>query len=110
LDIFFIERVFRLQFPEQKLYHDINLLLTRSFYSSFGDTGATLDEFINNCKRSVPFNAERFFNDWIYSTNAIKLIIEGKSYNESKDYYKAFSTPTSAGKPYSRAITDQVIH
>jgi Peptidase family M1 domain len=84
--------------------------IIRSFYSSFGDTGATLDDFINNCKRSVPFNAERFFNDWIYSTNAIKLIIEEKSYDELKDYYKAFSTPTSAGKPYSRAITDQVIH
>ncbi len=60
----------------------------RSFYSSFGDKGATLDDFINNCGRSGPFNTERFFNDWIYSTNAIKLIIAGKSYNELKDYYK----------------------
>jgi aminopeptidase N len=63
--------------------------IIRSFYSSFGDKGATLDDFINNCRRSGPFKTERFFNEWVYSTNAIKIIIAGKSYNELKDYYRS---------------------
>ena len=58
-----------------------------SFYSTYYSKGATLDEFVNYCKKSTPIDVERFFNDWIYSTNAIKLITDGKTFNEITQYY-----------------------
>jgi hypothetical protein len=60
----------------------------RSFYSTYNSKGATLDEFINHCKKSAPVDLERFFNDWIYTTNAIKLLADGKTFKEFIQYYK----------------------
>jgi hypothetical protein len=59
-----------------------------SFYSEYNSKGTTLDEFINHCKKSAPVDLERFFDDWIYSTNAIKLVAEGKTFKELIQYYK----------------------
>ncbi|MGD0755850.1 MAG: hypothetical protein ABR927_12400 [Bacteroidales bacterium] len=59
-----------------------------SFYSNYNSKGATLDEFINHCKKSAPVDLERFFDDWIYSTKAIKLVAEGKTFKELIQYYK----------------------
>jgi aminopeptidase N len=60
----------------------------RSFYSNYYSKGATLDEFINHCKKSASVDLERFFNDWIYTTNAIKLLADGKTFKEFIQYYK----------------------
>jgi hypothetical protein len=59
-----------------------------SFYAAYYSSGATLDEFIDHCKKSAPIDLEPFFNDWIYTTNAIKLVVEGKTYAELIQYYK----------------------
>jgi aminopeptidase N len=60
----------------------------RSYFSAFYQKGATLEDFLNCCKKYAPFNAEKFFNDWIYSTNAVKLIVEGTSYEDLKSLYR----------------------
>ncbi|MBN2030052.1 hypothetical protein JW824_07370 [bacterium] len=59
-----------------------------SFYSAYNDRGATLNEFINHCKKLTPIDLEGFFNDWIYTTKGIQLVVEGKSFDELKQYYK----------------------
>ena len=58
------------------------------FYSAYYSKGATLDEFINHCQKLAPLDLERFFDDWIYSTKAIKLVVEGKTFKEFIHYYK----------------------
>ena len=58
-----------------------------SFYSSHYSKGTTLDEFINHCKRLAPVNVAGFFDDWIYTTRGIKLVVEGKTYNDLIHYY-----------------------
>jgi hypothetical protein len=60
----------------------------RSFYSTYYSNGATLDDFINHCKKSSQVNLEKFFNDWIYTTNAIKLLADGKTFKDFIQYYK----------------------
>jgi hypothetical protein len=62
--------------------------IIRSFYSAYNEKGATLNEFTDFCRKLAPFDAETFFNDWIYTTDAVKLIVAGKSYYELLDYYR----------------------
>ncbi len=62
--------------------------IIRSFYSANYSKGATLDEFIDHCQKLAPLDVERFFDDWIYSTKAIKLVIDGKTFEELIHYYK----------------------
>jgi len=59
-----------------------------SFYKANHSEGATLDDFIEHCKKSVPVDLEGFFNDWIYTTKGIQLVVDGKSFDELKQYYK----------------------
>ncbi len=59
-----------------------------SFYSANYPKGATLDEFVNHCQKLAPFDLERFFDDWIYSTKGVKLVVDGKTFNELILYYK----------------------
>ncbi len=59
-----------------------------SFYSTYIDSGATLDEFINHCMQLAPLDLEPFFDDWIYTTKGIERVVEGKSFDELKQYYK----------------------
>lgn len=59
-----------------------------SFYSVNNKKGATLDDFINHCKELAPIDLKIFFDDWIYTTRGINLIVEGKTYNELIEYYK----------------------
>lgn len=59
-----------------------------SFYSAYYSKGATLDEFINHCQKCSPVDLKRFFNDWIYSTKGIELVVEGKTFKELIHYYK----------------------
>jgi len=66
-----------------------------SFYAQYHSTGATLDQFIDQCKRLAPCSLELFFNDWIYSTNGIKLIMEGKSLQELIRFYQDHTTSCS---------------
>ncbi len=58
-----------------------------SFYSANHSKGTTLDEFINHCKKPDPIKLEVFFNDWIYTTKGISLVMEGKSFNELRNLY-----------------------
>lgn len=60
----------------------------RLYLSTYSEKGATLDDFIMCCKKYAPFDAEKFFNDWVYSTNAVKLIVEGTSYDDLKALYR----------------------
>lgn len=60
----------------------------RSYVSGDYKNGASLDDFVGCCKKYAFFNAEKFFNDWIYSVNAIKLIVDGASYEELKALYR----------------------
>jgi hypothetical protein len=59
-----------------------------SFYSANDSKGATLDEFINHCLKLAPLDLKRFFDDWIYSTKGIKLVVDGKTFEELIHYYK----------------------
>jgi aminopeptidase N len=59
----------------------------KDFYSSFRERGATLDDFIGCCKKYSRFDADRFFNDWIYTDNGLKRIVEGASYRELRSAY-----------------------
>jgi aminopeptidase N len=59
-----------------------------SFYSRFHLTGATLDDFIHHCQQTAGPELERFFDDWIYSTHGIQLLMEGKSFQELMQFYK----------------------
>jgi len=59
-----------------------------SFYSANYSEGATMDEFIIHCKKFAPLDLEKFFDDWIYTTNGIKLVMDGKSFNELINIYK----------------------
>jgi hypothetical protein len=59
-----------------------------SFYSEYYANGATLEEFINHCKKSALLDLESFFNDWIYTTKAIHLVVNGKTFKEFIQYYK----------------------
>jgi aminopeptidase N len=54
-----------------------------SFYAEYSPKGATLDEFINFYKKLAPLDLEKFFNDWIYSTEAIKLVVEIEKHRKS---------------------------
>ena len=58
-----------------------------SFYLAHHTEGATLEDFIDHCKKTAPVNLEIFFNDWIYTTNGIKFVVEGKTFEELKEYY-----------------------
>ena len=60
-----------------------------SFYSAYYSKGATLDEFIHHCQKLAPLDLEKFFDDWIYSTKGIKLVVAGKTFNELIHYYKS---------------------
>ena len=66
---------------------DFNIIIG-SFYSANHTQGATLDEFINHCKKLAPIDLKMFFDDWIYTTRGIKLVVEGKTYNELIECYK----------------------
>ncbi len=59
-----------------------------SFYSANYSEGATMDEFIIHCKKFAPLDLERFFDDWIYTTKGVKLVMDGKSFNELINIYK----------------------
>ena len=59
-----------------------------SFYKKYYLNGSSLREFINHFQKLAPLNLEIFFNDWIYTTNGIRLVIEGKSLTELINYYK----------------------
>ena len=59
-----------------------------SFYSANYLTGATMDEFINHSKKLAPLDLKSFFDDWIYTTRGINLVVEGKTYSELIQYYK----------------------
>jgi hypothetical protein len=63
--------------------------MIRTFYSTYFSKGATTNDFINCCEKSVTPDTKKFFDDWIYTTNAMKLIVDGKSFKELVDYYKA---------------------
>ena len=58
-----------------------------SFYSEYRSRGATLEDFINHCKKNASMDLNRFYNDWIYTTKAIDFIIEGKTFEELIDLY-----------------------
>ncbi len=58
-----------------------------SFYLAHHNEGATLEDFIDHCKKISPVDLEEFFNDWIYTTKGIKLVVEGKTFEELKEYY-----------------------
>jgi len=62
--------------------------IIRSFYSANYSKGATLDEFINHCKKLAPLDLKRFFDDWIYTTKGIKLVVDGKTFEELIHYCK----------------------
>ncbi|MBN1895894.1 hypothetical protein JW906_15515 [bacterium] len=62
--------------------------IIKSFYKENHLKGATLNEFIHHCKRIAPIDLESFFDDWIYTTRGIKLVVGGKTFNELKEYYK----------------------
>jgi aminopeptidase N len=59
-----------------------------SFYSTNYKKGATMDAFIDHCKKSATRDLERFFDDWIYTTKGIELVVDGKRYQELLQYYK----------------------
>ena len=59
-----------------------------SFYTANHLRGATLDEFINHCIKLANRDVEKFFNDWIYSTKGIELVVAGKTFEELLRYYK----------------------
>jgi hypothetical protein len=62
--------------------------IIRSYYAAYHEKGATLEDFIGCCKKSVPFNMDSFFDDWIYSTSAVKRVVSGETYQDFTDYYK----------------------
>ena len=62
--------------------------LIGSFYSANNKKGATLDDFINHCKELATSDLEKFFDDWIYTTRGVKLVVEGKTYDELIEYYR----------------------
>lgn len=64
--------------------------IIKSFYLTYNEDGATLDQFVDYCIKESPINIEVFFNDWIYSTNAVKLIMEGKTFSELLIHYKGY--------------------
>lgn len=63
--------------------------MIRSFCSKYSVTGATLDEFIDHCKKTAPLDLEKFFEDWIYSTKAIKLVMGGVTFKEIIQNYSS---------------------
>ncbi len=63
--------------------------IIRSFYSAYTSEGATLDDFISHCKKSAPFDADRFFGDWIYTSAGVRLIIDGKSFDDLREHYNS---------------------
>lgn len=59
----------------------------RAFFSTYGEKGATLDDFIACCKKYSGFDTQNFFNDWIYTTNGVKQIVEGTTYEKLRAAY-----------------------
>ena len=59
-----------------------------SFYAEYHERGATLDEFIDHCQETAGPGLEKFFKDWIYTTEGIKLVMEGKTLPELIQFYK----------------------
>ena len=59
-----------------------------SFYRAHYLKGATMDEFIKHCIQSTPLDVKPFFDDWIYTTKGIQMVMEGKSYQDLIRYYK----------------------
>ena len=47
-----------------------------------------MDEFNNHCKQLALIDLERFFDDWIYTTQGISLVVDSKTYEELIQYYK----------------------
>ena len=60
-----------------------------SFYAQYHPSGATLDEFVQHCIKTAGPGLERFFSNWIYTTEGIRLVMEGKSLHELIHFYKA---------------------
>lgn len=58
------------------------------YYLKYKDTGATLNDFTESCKQIKHFDTDKFFKDWIYSTDGIRMIVSGKTYNEMLDLYR----------------------
>jgi aminopeptidase N len=59
-----------------------------SFYAEYHSRGATMDEFISHCVETSGPDLERFFNDWVYTTAGIQLVLEGKSLPELIQFYQ----------------------
>jgi hypothetical protein len=59
-----------------------------SFYAKYHESGATLDEFIRHSVEIAGPDLEGFFQDWVYTTAGIHLVMEGKSLPELMQFYR----------------------
>lgn len=62
--------------------------MVRTYYSEYHEKGGSLNDFVDCCKKVSSIDLDRYFNDWIYTTRAIKKIMDGMSFRELAEYYR----------------------
>ncbi len=60
----------------------------RSYFSGYSGKRATLNDFTGCCIKNAPFDARKFFDDWIYSTSGVGLIVKGYTYEDLRSAYR----------------------
>jgi len=68
----------------EEAFHD----LIGIFYHKFNLAGATTEEFIITANEVTVIDLDRFFNDWIYTTNFATLIESGYTLQDFVNHYK----------------------
>jgi hypothetical protein len=69
--------------------HEEFTKIIASYYNKFYNSGATFSSFTDHCLHHSPSYINSFFNDWIYTTKAIGMIIGGKTFEELLQYYRS---------------------
>lgn len=68
--------------------HEEFTKIIASYHNKYNSSGATFSNFMDHCSQNSPTYIHSFFNDWIYTTKAIGMIIEDKTFEELLQFYR----------------------
>ena len=48
----------------------------RTFCQEYGESGASLEEFVSHIKQATPIDLNQFFEEWIYGSESSKFLLQ----------------------------------
>ena len=58
------------------------------YYRKYSISGATTDDFVRYALTTSSFDLNKFFQDWVYTTNWVGRIRDAREISEIEAYYK----------------------